>query len=295
MAGKPHDDDRVCCSERADGSCAGLLVRRLSQVRVNELAEEIWTASTGSVPPARSHRDPRASRPGASAQAAYRRRRQQEREAWRPGWGWRAVAAVAAGGAGALLTGLTVGAWLAWPMALLATGLTAWRLRFRPSAGASVWRRQAAAQRRTAGRLRPLEDEGVLVLHDVVLPGWPAGLDHLVAGPTGVWAVESWPRGRLTLRRGTGRAAGVPAGPLRALGWQTAAVAGVLAGGASVPVKPLLCVHGGSWLAGSRSVQGVRVARPRQLGRVVREGPPAQPGEVERAAARLLEALRPAA
>ena len=33
-------------------------------------------------------------------------------------------------------------------------------LRFRPSASASVWRRQAATQRRTAGALRPLEREG---------------------------------------------------------------------------------------------------------------------------------------
>jgi hypothetical protein len=63
-------------------------------------------------------------------------------------------------------------------MALLAALVTGWRLRFRPSASASVWRRQAATQRRTAGSLRPLEREGQLVLHDVTLPGWSASLDH---------------------------------------------------------------------------------------------------------------------
>jgi hypothetical protein len=53
---------------------------------------------------------------------------------------------------GGLLVGLTVGAWLAWPMALVAALAAAWRLRFRPSASASAWRRQAA---RALELLRP--------------------------------------------------------------------------------------------------------------------------------------------
>jgi len=67
-----------------------------------------------------------------------------------------------------------VSGWLAW-----------WRLRFRPSASASVWRRQAAIQRRTAGVLEPLEHGGYLVLHDATLPGWQDSLDHLLVGATG--------------------------------------------------------------------------------------------------------------
>jgi hypothetical protein len=47
MAGKRHDDGRVCRCDRPDGTRAGLAVRRLSRDRVRDLAEEIRTASSG--------------------------------------------------------------------------------------------------------------------------------------------------------------------------------------------------------------------------------------------------------
>jgi hypothetical protein len=128
MTGKRREDGRACRCDQHDVSCVGLTVHRLSSERVAELAEEIWTASTGRVLPARPIQDPCGSRPGASAQAAYQRRRQQEFQAWLHGW---------------------------W-----------WRLRFHPSASAVAWRRQAAAQRRTASALQPLEQRGDLVLHE---------------------------------------------------------------------------------------------------------------------------------
>ena len=89
MTGKRREDGRACRCDQHDASCVGLTVGRLSSERVAELAEEIWTASTGRVPPARPIQDPRSSRPGASAQAAYQRRRQQELRAWLHGWWWR--------------------------------------------------------------------------------------------------------------------------------------------------------------------------------------------------------------
>jgi len=89
MAGKRHDEGRVCLCDRADGTCAGLAVRRLSRDRVRDLAEETWTASSGLLPTVRRDGDPRTSRPGASARAAFLRRR-EERAAWRPGSAWRA-------------------------------------------------------------------------------------------------------------------------------------------------------------------------------------------------------------
>ena len=53
-------------------------------------------------------------------------------------------------------------------------------------------------QRRTAGVLEPLEQEGYMVLlHDVTLPGWLDSLDHLLVGATGVWVIESRQRRRL--------------------------------------------------------------------------------------------------
>jgi Nuclease-related domain len=297
MAGRHHEDDHACCCARADGSCAGLAVRRLNSERVRELAEEIWTASTGSVMPARPTLDPRAGRPGASALAAYQRRRQQELEAWRQGWWWRAGALAAATIGGGLLIGLTVGAWMGWPMALAAALATGWRLRFRPSTEASVWHRQAATQRRTADALQPLKREGHLVLHDVTLPGWSASLDHLVVGPTGVWVIRSWQRARLPwlpTRMSSWRARGTTAGPLPELRWQAGAIADILAAGSLIPVRTLLCIHGGTLPEAHRSGEPVQAATRRQLAEIVRHGSPLQPSDVEGATTRALALLRPA-
>jgi hypothetical protein len=149
MTSKRREDGRACRCDQHDVSCAGLTVRGLSSERVAELAEEIWTASTGRVLPARPIQDPRSSRPGASAQAAYQRRRQQELRAWLHGWWWRIGAVVGAAAGVGLLVGLTVGAWLGSLMALVAALVAGWRLRFRPSASASagVGRPQPSAAR----------------------------------------------------------------------------------------------------------------------------------------------------
>ena len=96
MTGKHGDDGRVCLCDRPDGTCAGITVRRLSLERVRELAEEIWTASSGELPPPRPAPDPRSSRAGASARTAYARCRERERGAWRLGWAWWTCAVVAA-------------------------------------------------------------------------------------------------------------------------------------------------------------------------------------------------------
>jgi hypothetical protein len=286
MAGKRHEGEGAGCCDQADGSCVGLAVRRLSQQRLAELAEEIWTASTGSLLPARPSSDPRGSRPGASARAAYQRGRQQELEAWRPGRWWRAGTVVATATAAGLLIGLVVGTWLGWAATLLVALLAGWRLRFRPSGGASVWRRQAALQRGTAGALQPLQQEGYLVLHDITLPAWPASLDHLVVGATGIWVIESR-RGPLTPRR-------QGASPGRANGGVAPAIADALAGGNSIPVRSLLCVHGAMWPGGRRSVEGIPLVALRQLADVVRRGSPLPPRDVQQATARALEVLRPA-
>ena len=297
MPGKRHDGEPVCGCRQADVCCVALTVGQLSQERVRELAEEIWAGSTGGMLPAGTIPDPRRSRPGASAQAAYRRHRQLEREAWRPGWAWRAGAACAAAAATGVLIGVTMGAWLGWRAALLVALLTGWRLRFRPSARARVWRRQAALQRRTAGVLVALEHEGYLVLHDIMLPGWPASLDHLVVGTTGAWVVKSWQPGWLPLlpkSTSRWRARGGSTGMLRGLRGEAAAVADALASDTAMSVRPLLCTHGRLRPAGRRLVQEIPVAGPRQLADVVRHGSRVQRSEVEQATARALEVLRPA-
>jgi hypothetical protein len=187
-----------------------------------------------------------------------------------------------------LLIGLTVDAWLGWQMALVVAALTGWRLRFRPSAGARIWQRQAAMQRRTAAALGPLADQGWLVLHDLTSPGWPGSLEHLVVGPTGVWLVDAWDRRRL-LPGGS-----APPGIVHGLRGQAEALAEVLDGWAQVPVRPLLCVHS-RWSVPPSSADGLPVAAPRQLPDIFRRGPKTPSEELERATSRLLEVLRPAA
>jgi hypothetical protein len=300
MPSKRHEGDRACRCHRDDSGCAALTVRRLSHERVRELAEEIWTASgSDELPLRRAASDPRGSQPGASAQAAYQRCRQQEREAWRLGMTWRVGAVAAAALAGGLLVGLVLGAWMGWRMAALAALLAWWRLRPHPGARARVWRREAVMQRRTAEVLEPLRRQGYLVLHDLTLPGWPASLDHLVVGPTGVCVIQSWRRPRFAWPgRSTSRwaAGGGTAGQPPRLRWQAEAIAEVLPDVAQVPVRPLLCVHGGGGrLAGPPPLAGdVRVANPRRLPDIIRHGLRAHGDEVELAVDRLLEVLRPA-
>jgi hypothetical protein len=126
------------------------------------------------------------------------------------------------------------------------------------------------------------------VLHDVTLPGWLDSVEHLVAGPTGVWVVASWRRRRL-LPGGS-----PPAGTVRGLNCQADAVAEALEGLAEVPVRPLLCAHS-PWSAPPPLAGGLPVASPDQLAGVVGHGPPTPPDELERATSRLLGLLRPAA
>ena len=279
-----REHDRACRCDRADGGCAALAVQRLSRTRVQELAEEIWTVSTGTTVPVQPLPDPRGSQPGASAQAAYQRCRHKERERWhdRWWWPWRWLAVTAAGLVAGLLVGPPLGAWLGWRVASLAGLLAWWRLGFHPSATARFWRRQAQRQRRTAGILAQLEQDDWLVLHDVALPGWSASLDHLVIGPTGAWAIDSW------------HSSWRPRADQRAdLSWKVEAVADSLAG-TGLPVRPLLCLHAGV-LPGRRSIQGIPLVRLRRLPDIVRHGARAPAVEVQLASLRALHVLRPAA
>jgi hypothetical protein len=127
------------------------------------------------------------------------------------------------------------------------------------------------------------------VLHDVTLPGWLDGLDHLVVGPSGVWVVASWRRRRLLPG---GRPPAATVGGLRD---QAGAVVEALGGLAGVPVRPLLCAYS-RWSAPPRRADGVRVAAPDELPGIIGDaGPAAPPDELGRATDRLLDVLRPAA
>jgi hypothetical protein len=140
-------------------------------------------------------------RPGASAQAEYRRRRAAERARWTRSLPWRAGAVLAVGIVAGLL-GPQLAPDLAGLLAVAAAAGLGWRLRFRPSADTLAWRRGATGERRTARLLGPLERRGWAVLHDLTIPGSAANIDHLVIGPGGVLVIDSKRyRGRLRLDR----------------------------------------------------------------------------------------------
>jgi len=148
----------------------------------------------------------------------------------------------------------------------------------------------------TASPRWPLEQRGDLVLHDVTLPGWPASLEHLVIGSTGVWVIQSClhsqppPQHTAT---SPWQARGATADRLPKLRWQAAVFADTLASGVLLPVRPLLCVPGGR-LADSRSVEDVTVATTRRLVDVIRQGAPLPASDVEQATTRALALLCPA-
>jgi hypothetical protein len=128
--------------------------------------------------------------PGRSALAQYRRRRAEELAAWTRTLVWRAPLVVAAGLTGVVLT-TRAGLPHAGLLGLAVAALMGWRLRFRPSEQASAWQRGAQGERRTARLLDRLTRDGYVVLHDLAVPGSPANLDHLVIGPSGVFAIDS--------------------------------------------------------------------------------------------------------
>jgi hypothetical protein len=161
-------------------------------------------------------------RPGASAQARWRRARAAEWAVWTRSLPWRIAAILGIGGASGVLGSLVVPR-LSLMIGGLATVVAGWGLRFRPSPDAVAWRRGAAGERRTARLLDPLERRGWAVLHDLAVPRSRANLDHLVIGPGGVFVIDSKQyRGRLQLdasgKLWHGRYSLVPA--LRAVSWE---------------------------------------------------------------------------
>ncbi|MEV0146364.1 MULTISPECIES: nuclease-related domain-containing protein [unclassified Nonomuraea] len=63
--------------------------------------------------------------------------------------------------------------------------------RARSNSTVPAWRRASVAERRTEAQLRKLERNGYRTLHARAIPGTEAQIDHLVVGPTGVYAVDS--------------------------------------------------------------------------------------------------------
>ncbi|GII84091.1 hypothetical protein Ssi03_20810 [Sphaerisporangium siamense] len=100
------------------------------------------------------------------------------------------VRALIAAGA-ALLVGIPMWSWRLGLVAAIIAAIGDTIYRARTSSSVAPWRRASAAERRTEAQLKKLERNGYLTLHARGFPGSDAQIDHLVVGPTGVYAVDS--------------------------------------------------------------------------------------------------------
>jgi Nuclease-related domain len=213
-------------------------------------------------------------RPGASAQARWRRMRAAEWASWTRSLPWRVAATVGIGAAGGVL-GSLLGPRPGLVLSVLAAVAAGWGWRFRPSPAARAWRRGAVGERRTARRLAALERHGWAVLHDLTVPRSQANIDHLVIGPGGVFVIDSKQfRGRLRLdplgRLWHGR---YPlASALRAVSFE-ADQAALVVTDPDVVVVPVVAVHGAQVPWGKVVIDGVPVVSARRLPSMLRELP----------------------
>ena len=134
----------------------------------------------------------------------------------------------------------------------------------------TAWATGAAGEVRTAEFLEPLRGEGFAVLHDRRIPGSRANIDHIVVGPTGVFAVETKSlAGQLKVRGddvyvgGRRRTAMVDEAKREALAVQVVLAPELEALGLSV--VPVLCIHRASlpWLGSHAG--GVRIVSGKEL------------------------------
>jgi hypothetical protein len=118
------------------------------------------------------------------------------------GWIWRAVLSAIA------FVAVTI--WLDWRLGVTAAALVAIFDTFMRNRHARIMlpqTRRAAAQRRTRRTLRGLEKSGWHTLNSRSIPGSDQEIDHFLAGPGGVFAIDSelWDK-RMPIRTGgTGR------------------------------------------------------------------------------------------
>jgi Nuclease-related domain len=285
----PPDPDPDRCWPSCDKQQPGVSIRPLSHTELQALVAHLDHHDRGERPlPWPGGRWPapgepvvavrvRASvgRPGASAQAEYRRRRAADRAAWTRSLPWRAAAVLAAGAATGLLIA-QVAPRLASLLAVVATAGLGWRLRFRPNADTRAWRRGANGERRTARLLAPLERHGWAILHDLAIPGSQANIDHLAIGPGGVLVVDSKRyRGRLRLDPNGmlwhGRHLLVST--LRKVRWEADQADEVL-GVADVHVPAIVAVHGASIPWGWIHADGATVVPAQRVRELLQALPP---------------------
>lgn len=201
-------------------------------------------------------------------------------------WIRRAVAALALGLLFAILVNIPVGLLVA-----IVTVVVDVVLKNRKESSVEAWRKPSVAERKTERQLRGMEKAGYRALHARAVPRDDEGvsdgqIDHLVIGPTGVYAVDSekWDK-RLPVRAMSHRKLFL--GPfnkkerLDEARWEAEQASRLISGqlGYDVPVQPSLAIYGPaiSWkvlmvrdvdvYAGGRARNYLR-RRPKILSRV---------------------------
>lgn len=212
---------------------------------------------------------------GASAQAEFERRRLVRAERIRRTWpvfvGLTLVAMLIAYLLAQVYFGPALGAAAAAGVALLFS-ITYLE---RPQT-IDAWRIGAEGERRTGRHLEGLEEEFV-VLHDRRVPGYGGNLDHIVIGPTGVWAVETKSlAGRVVIDGDSLRIGGRRQDRIIDQVYRQATAIqialGTQEGGTGLTVTPVICLHRGELPFFNKTVRGVRLASGRQLVRLLRDG-----------------------
>ena len=143
----------------------------------------------------------------------------------------------------------------------------------------AAWRIGAEGESATARALAPLVADGFIVLHDRLIPGSRANIDHIVIGPPGVAVVESKSySGRLKVRGGEVFVGGrrmtsqtVEEAKREALA-VTVALADELERRRLI-VRPILCVHRADLPFFGASPQGVPIVSSRGLVKLLRKAP----------------------
>jgi hypothetical protein len=161
-------------------------------------------------------------------------------------WQWRAVIMIVVGVVFTIIVSWPVGLTLA-----ILAGIIDTIYRSRTAGDLATGGSQASAQRRTRRQLARMRRAGYLTLDARPIPNSREVIDHLVVGPTGVYAIDSekWHR-RLPIRTFNGKQLWL--GPedkkprLAHARWEAQQASDLLSGalGADVVVRPAMAVYG---------------------------------------------------
>lgn len=234
---------------------------------------------------------------GDSPRRKYESMRDERRATLRSGrWVLLAIAVVAAS-VGALVTHQILDAW--WLGAMI--GLLPVFNLLLPGQREVAWRKGAEGEQ-AVGRALDQLAPSARALHDRLIPGSRANIDHILVAPTGVWTVDAKNySGKIeTRRRGSelwvnGRNRSKLLAQAQR---QRDVVSDALArsGLGQVPVRPALCFLGVEWplLFRPKSADDVALVSPRRLPSLVEGELALTPAEVQRVADAIDQGLQPA-